>query len=494
MIRTRALFSSLTLLTLSTAGAPASPQEDSQHSTPIVLRPAAAPIPALKYGLLPERRSLIPGNAAVFYHRAIEMFLEMSKSTTPAKQDGAASVTDEQVVADWIAGALESIPRDRARQHLDKYRGPLREARLGALRQTCNWEFDSREEGFELPLPEINPMRSLTRLVVLQARVAVLDRKTEEAIEWLQTGYAMARHISEGPFLIQGMIGCAMTALLAKPLEDLIQTPGTPSLFWAMANRPRPMIDLSAGFEGERFLLEREIPRLRDLDKAAWSLEQARTFTSELQDKLFKLNGSTFPVFPISEPPALRNWSRRLGLAVLVAQVYPQAKRGLIAQGRPSAQVEAMPAVQVAAFHTFQLYQQLRDDAFKWIDFPYHDAIKGVDQAMIASKAQGQSNPLLDLFTFLVPPVRSVQMAQLRVDRQLDAIRCIEAIRIYCAAHGKFPAALHDITEAPVPLDVATGQPFGYRALGEQAILSAPSPHGGDVPHSGIMYDLDCPR
>ncbi len=68
--------------------------------------------------------------------------------------------------------------------------------------------------------------------------------------------------------------------------------------------------------------------------------------------------------------------------------------------------------------------------------------------------------------------------AQLRVDRRLDAIQCIEAIRIYGAAHGKLPSSLKDITEAPVPLDVATGQPFDYRVDGDHAILSAPSPRG----------------
>jgi hypothetical protein len=293
----------LALVMLLTASVPAWPQDVAESSIPILLRPAAAPTPALKYRLLPERGSQIPGNAAVFYHRAIVMFLERSQRTALDKIAGKTPVADEQAVAEWITGALQSIPRDEARQQLDKYQRSLREARLGAWRQTCNWEFDSREEGFELPLPEINPMRSLTRLVALQARVAILDRKVEEAIEWLQTGYAMARHVSEGPFLIQGMVGCAMTSVMAKPLEDLIQTPGTPSLFWAMANRPRPLIDLSAGLEGERFLLEHEIPRLRDLDKVAWSLEQARTFTVELQDKLFKLNGGTFSVFPVSEPP-----------------------------------------------------------------------------------------------------------------------------------------------------------------------------------------------
>ena len=54
-----------------------------QPSIPIMLRPAAEPIPALKYRLLPERGALVPGNAAVFYHRAIEMLDQARQTRTP---------------------------------------------------------------------------------------------------------------------------------------------------------------------------------------------------------------------------------------------------------------------------------------------------------------------------------------------------------------------------------------------------------------------------
>jgi hypothetical protein len=181
-------------------------------------------------------------------------------------------------------------------------------------------------------------------------------------------------------------------------------------------------------------------------------------------------------------------------LAALVAQVYPEAKAALVTRGRSVAQVEAMPAVQVAALHTFQSYQELRDDVFKWTGVPYHQTHRRFDDVMTARKVQCETNPLLQPFRILIPAVRSVQLAQLLIDRQLDAIQCIEAIRIYGAAHGKFPAALNDITEAPVPLDVATGQPFGYRSLGDHAILSAPSPDGQDIPQYRINYDLKWAR
>ena len=66
-----------------------------------------------------------------------------------------------------------------------------------------------------------------------------------------------------------------------------------------------------------------------------------------------------------------------------------------------------------------------------------------------------------------------------RLQRQVDALRCIEALRLYAAAHkGKLPARLDDITVVPIPTDPVTSKPFGYRTAGDTAMLSAPPPPG----------------
>ena len=172
-------------------------------------------------------------------------------------------------------------------------------------------------------IEEIQQMRSLGRLVALQARMAILDGRIDDAIDSIQTGFAVARHVSEGPMLVQGLVGMSLSAVMTKPLEELIQAPPMPSLYWALSDRPRPFIDLSAALENERFTLEREIPRLRELDGPPWGAEQGRAFTEELRTKLFKLAGM------VESPPAepgshdVRNWSLKLGMAGLVAQVYP---------------------------------------------------------------------------------------------------------------------------------------------------------------------------
>ena len=77
----------------------------------------------------------------------------------------------------------------------------------------------------------------------------------------------------------------------------------------------------------------------------------------------------------------MKDFGSHLLFTAMVARAYPEAKRRLIAQGRSAAQVEAMPAVQVVALHSYQLYQEARDDIFKWTGLPYWQGYKGMSDA-----------------------------------------------------------------------------------------------------------------
>ena len=116
--------------------------------------------------------------------------------------------------------------------------------------------------------------------------------------------------------------------------------------------------------EGERYFLEKELPELNELDRGAWSLDQARRFADTLQRKLFALaSEEPIPGTDVAVPMDLPDLSRRLGIAAMAAKLYPEAKRALIARGRPEAQVEAMPVVQVAALYSLEEYQRIRDES-----------------------------------------------------------------------------------------------------------------------------------
>ena len=452
--------------------------------TVIVLRPAAEPVPALKYRLEPERRSLSPGNAAIYYHRALTMLVETRpRPLANGKTRTDTGWVDERTLYDWIIGPIAQIPKDKARAELVVVANVMQEIELGAQRAICDWEFDQRKEGINLVMPEIQGIRSLARLVKLKVLVAILDGDVDQAMRWIEIGMVMGRHASDGPTLIQALVGIAIDSMMAQCLEELIQAPGTPSLYWALADHTRPFIDLRRSLEGERYLLEKELPELAELDMPPWSLDQARRFSEALQKKIFSLDSGT---------QAIPSFFRGLGVAGMAAKIYPSAKRGLIALGRPAATVEAMPIVQASVLYSMLEYQRLRDDSYKWMNVPYWQVSLEKTDALLGTFEDKMSNPLITLFRQLTPAFHSARLAAVRLDRMFDALQCVEAIRMDAAAHGgKLPASLAAITVVPTPLDLATGKPFEYKTDGRTATLSAPYFAGGPRhPSYAIHFEL----
>jgi hypothetical protein len=410
---------------------------------------------------------------------------------TPAdKKRAADDQTDDDASWEWIRGPIEAIPLARAQRWLDQNYRVLDEVELGAHRLSCDWEFDSRTEGYRLVISEIQWMRSLNRLVALRARVAMLQNKPDEAIRWIQTGYAMGRHVAEGPLLIQALIGVACCMSLNKPMEDVIQASGTPSLYWALAGRPHPFIDLARALESERLLPEREVPRLLKLDGLPWSAEEGRAFADDVETRLYEFAGWNASPSAARKASSQRYWLNRFGMAAMVAQAYPGAKRALIARGRSPAEVEAMPAIQVVFLDTYTDYLARRDDIFKWAALPIYQAHDRMNDSRLMT-SEVRSKPLLGLFSLLVVSFQGASLAQARLDRQLDAFQCIEAIRIYAAGHRRLPDRLEDISEAPVPLDPMTGRPFEYKVEAGRALLSAPNvPAASHHSSFGLHYEL----
>ena len=161
-------------------------ETESPPPTVITIRPAASPVPALKYSLLPKPEEQIPGNAAIFYHRAIERH-----DRDPASPDHPDPAQDSRrhrrgcrgrggASAAWLTQPLATLPREAVR----KVPGTatqfsLHEIELGARREFCDWEFQRRDEGFNLILEDMQEMRSLGRLLVLKTRLEIAEGRID---------------------------------------------------------------------------------------------------------------------------------------------------------------------------------------------------------------------------------------------------------------------------------------------------------------------------
>jgi hypothetical protein len=444
----------------------------------ITFRPAAPAAPALRYRLLPALHEMTPGNAAERYKQAIAAMKKIGDAT------GAGGDLD-----DWLELPPAELPRDKARKFLHDYREAFRLADQAARSEYCDWGITERirKMGVNVTLAEVQDMRTLARLLALRARLDALEGRTAQAVRDLQTGFAAARHVADNPTLICSLVGLAISAITAKELDLLLSQPQAPNLYWALADLPKPLIDMRKGLEGERLFLWGTFPGLLEAvhnpDAPPLTPEQITPGVKLLMEELNF--GKEYPA--------------RAAASLVIRAKHQAAKEALVAAGFPRAQVERMPHMEVALLHAMQQYDRLYDEALKWQTFPYPEASKGLKEAQReALKARTQAlvpaadKPALPLAALFLPAVQKVFTARARTDRRIAALRCVEAVRLYAAAHGgKLPPALADVKEVPVPDDPVTGKPFLYRVAAGVATLEGPAPPGEAANRgNALKYEL----
>ena len=424
----------------------------------MVLHPAPAPKPALKYRLTWPALDRRPGNAAWHYAKA-GLLLAAPTNVSSEKWDK---------IIQWQSKTPgEPLPLEEIREMLEKYEAVLHEVQIGARRDRCYWEFpirDAEENVLEILLPELQVTRNLTRLLGLKARLEMAERNYDEAIAALRTGYTMAWHVGQNPYVVGGLVGIANAGIISKQMEMLIQSPDVPNLYWALTALPRPLVDLRDEFEIEEDLAYWVFPELQQVDGRVRTPDQWRADFDEFVSKY----NSLMKMLPPAEKRA-----EEINAEALLEEAYPRARRALLARGRTAEQVDAMAPAEVLLVVAAETYDELRDELFKWSHVPYWEAEQNFERMEELLRGEHpRREVVVPLASVLLPAMEATQYAVAKNERDLDALRCIEAIRLYAAAHdGKLPKRLGDITDVPVPVNPVTGKPFPYRLEGDAAIL-----------------------
>jgi hypothetical protein len=469
------------------AAAPAAAQTQDSQTAPaqppdaltvrLTLRPAAAPIPALKYPLLPEVRDLKPGNAVLLYYRA---FAPEWSSTFRLPEVN-------KVIDKWTED-MSRVPPPELRWV--RTSAALKEVDRGARRAYCDWDMYRRlrEEGIGLLLPDVQSFRMYMNFLAARARLEMADGDLGQAVYTLQTGLKLGHDVGAAPTLIQSLVGMAITTVMLSEVEELIQTPGSPNLYWSLTQLPTPFIDLRQPLGAERLMLDSFFPELQLMRTTAKIRVMSPGEVQVMVDRLARqLQG-------LGLTPQNYGFEARVGLAAMAAEVYPRARSFLRKQGLSEKEAEAMPVLQAAFLYELYNYDRLYDDFRKWAPLPYWQARRGMNEAEIALKRNKAAGPSTGttLAALLLPAIRKVQFATARTDRRIAALRCVEAVRLHAAAHGgKLPARLDDIREVPVPVDPVSGRAFEYTAQGDRAVLYAPPPPGeAGAEHNALRYEL----
>jgi hypothetical protein len=479
------MFRSLSLVLLA-GGVCAQPPKDAPKDPPpaptvdvrkLTVAPAAAPVPSLKYELLPRLRDRTPGNAALDYQRAY--ILRPSWPRDP--KEGARL---NEALGAWEEASIEKLPLVAVKKHLASYSQTFRTLDAASRADRCDWELTSRlsVNNIDLLLPEAQTFRELARAQVLRARVALAENDFDAAVRDIQTGLRLGKDVGEGPTLIQSLVGIAITALFFRTLEELIERPNGPNLYWALTTLPRPLIDPRPALEGETRLFDNLFPSARALEKGPVSAERANAILEEMLTAFTSMGTD------------VKIGVGGLGLAGYVALNAPAARKQLVELGWPQATVEKMPPAQVVALRAITSYRSFTDDQTKCFSLPYPEArtelVKVRERAEKLKKDTGDT--ILTVFALTLPAVEKVFEAHARTARRIAALRTVEAIRLHAATNnGALPKALTDVKVVPIPDDPYTLKPFAYAAKDDTFTLTGPPP-AGDKPNvaNNFRYEV----
>jgi len=429
------------------------PSSKEQEIPRVTLHPMAEPRAPLKYRLLPPLLDCRPGNAAVWWNQLL--FYDGTLLAEAEKRE-----TIEKILK-WMTIPIGS-PREKeflAREPiLDKLPENAFFAKLdyAARFDSCDWEFPWGNWDILNPIvAELKALQHWGLLLAAKAHHEIADKKYDEALHTIQTGFALARHLGQRHTFISAMLGGVIATTIGYQVEQFIQQPDAPNLYWSLVMLPQPLVDFHISFEAEMNNVFFALPYLQGLEKKSLSKEQWDEMLSRL---LADCSKSHFDV------PLAR-----------ITEGYPRAKRYLIDHGRKKAEVEGMSRAQVILLYSTSFFRELRDDQYKALFLSYAECKTELQRLEVrVREAQGQE--IIPLATKSQVDLVGLKEAETRVPFIIARLRIFEALRIYAAAHdGQLPQQLADILEVPIPVNPYDDKPFTYHRDGNRALLSVES-------------------
>jgi hypothetical protein len=468
---------SLALLLLATAALAQPPKELTKDAPPGAKEPppitvelrkftasaAPAPVPALKYELLPRLRERVPGNAALAYHRAY-----LLRPTWP--RDATEGQKLQEKLISWEETPIDKLPVDEVKKYLAGHALSFRALEDAVRLDRCDWELNLTLSvaNIDMLLPEVQTYRELTRFLRMRLRVELAENDFAAAVRTAQTMLRLGRDVGEGPTMIHALVGIAISTIALGSVEEISQRPGAPNLYWALTSLPRPLIDPRASHEGEARLFDNLFPNAKALERGPVSEEKAKAILGEMMGALQQMGGA-------KEPAVVPD------VAPLVAASKDAARKQLAGFGYSEAALAKMPDAQAVALRAITAYRVMNEDAIKCFHLSYPEGRAEFAKLRARAKelVKASNDPIVTVFGQNVAPVEKCFEAHARVNRRVALMRAIEAVRMHAAANGgKLPEKLTDVKLVPVPLDPYTDQPFVYDVKGDTFGITGAPPAG----------------
>ena len=257
------------------------------HTVEMTLGPAKTPEPSQKYLLLPKAEEQADADAMPLYEKAVQLLPEDSQMDQ---------------ISQWLKMPPSKLPRQQVQSTLARFKPILQLLERAAKCKQCKWPYWDGDTISQ----DLRRYRGLVYFLALQMRLEVARGEFDKAISTAQTGFAVAKHIGEGPSLIHGLIGVGIGGFMCGQLEQFVQRPNAPNLYWALQGLPRPFINLTELSESaDPDTRERALLLMNRLDRhvAALQCVEALRLYAAVHDGKFPKELSTITEVPVPGDP-----------------------------------------------------------------------------------------------------------------------------------------------------------------------------------------------
>lgn len=325
--------------------ADAAPAPAAQNIRTLTTTPAAAPVPALRLALRVRQTDRLPGNAALDYYRAALLVPEgprdpMAIEKHHAKLDG------------WEAAPLDKLPVAEVTAYLDTFTGGFEALDAASRRDGLDWrqgvtvKLDRLDDLFR----ETGKFREIARLNGFRVRRDLARDDFDAAARDLRSGFRLSRAVGEGSTAVQLLIGVAIGSLTVGQADQFVGRPGSPNLYWALTDLPRPLFDPRPALEGETEFFEEHARKMLFVGKASADLCRAMR---DDQYKAFRLPypRATVELAKVRTRAEALKKERSDPMVTVFALTVPPIEKAYHAFARLDRRLAALTAVEAVRLH-----------------------------------------------------------------------------------------------------------------------------------------------
>ena len=258
----------------------------------IILLPIAVPVDARRSTKGPVQLTIYPaktGELAQKYQLMVKAEDQIDADAVALYEKAIKSIPkdfNQEQIREWLKLPVEQFPQQQAEETLQKYLEPLKLVVRATRCRECNWpEWKPGDQ-----IKDLTEYRKLAFILELWARLEISRGGYEGATIAIRTGFGMARHLGQGPTIIQGLVGAAVGGIMCREVEQYLQGKDSPNLYGALANLPGPLIDMERAIENETKVglgsVSNELLREQIKKQMASSVDSTRRISKRLNNNL----------------------------------------------------------------------------------------------------------------------------------------------------------------------------------------------------------------